>query len=127
VYNNKPLNKIQSPLFKAMLNNIVPNFTTMSRETFINLLGRECDRFVTVVKNMYEEAKSDACGMKFLSVGHDMWTKTTKDNVIGSNIRFIATDFELVQIACALKKQCKSQSIIERRIFEPDLFQTFRN
>jgi hypothetical protein len=104
VYDNKPFNTVQSLLFKAMFNNIVPNLTTMSHETFINLLDRLFDRFVTVVKNIYEEAKADAYDMKFLSVGHNMWTTTTNDNVIGSNIRFITKDFELVQVACALKK-----------------------
>jgi hypothetical protein len=104
VYENKPFNTVQSPLFKAMFNGLVTNFTTMSRETFINLLDREFEKFVTLVKHLYEEAKADAYGMKFLSVGHDMWTTTTNDNVIGSNIRFITKDFELVQIACVLKK-----------------------
>jgi hypothetical protein len=113
VYKNKPFNTVQSPLFIAMFNNIVTNFTTMSRETFINLLDREFDKFVTVVKNLYEEAKADAYGMKSLSVGHNMWATTRNDKVIGSNIRFVTKDFELVQIACALKKtQCKSQSTI---------------
>jgi hypothetical protein len=65
VYENKPFNTVQSPLLKAMFNNIVNNFTTMSCETFINLLDREFDKFVTVVKNLYEVAKADAYGMSF--------------------------------------------------------------
>jgi hypothetical protein len=112
VYENKPFNTVQIRLFKAMFTGLVTNFTTMSRETFINLLDREFEKFVTLVKNLYEVAKADAYGMKFLSVGHDMWTTTTNNNVIGSNIRFITKDFVLIQIACALKKQCKSQSTI---------------
>jgi hypothetical protein len=76
----------------------------MCRDTFNNLLDIEFDIFVMVVTNMVTEAKANVYGMKFLSLGHDMWTTTTNDNVIGSNIRFITKDYELVQIACVSKK-----------------------
>jgi hypothetical protein len=40
----------------------------------------------------------------FLSVVHDMWTAQTANNALGSSLRFLTSDFKLVQVASLLVK-----------------------
>jgi hypothetical protein len=54
----------------------------------------------TVVVFMVQKEKKNYFHLPFISICQDMWTTVIQDNVLGSSIRFISADFEVVQIAC---------------------------
>jgi hypothetical protein len=53
---------------------------------------------------MVQQENINCFRLPFISICHNMWTAVLQDNVLGSSIRFISADFEVVQIACCLLK-----------------------
>jgi hypothetical protein len=104
VYENIPFNAVQSEYFKQMFRCIQPSFVSMSRDTFIDLLNREFEDFVGKVVILLDVEKNNSHGVPIISVCHDMWTTINNDNVLGSSVRLITKDFDLLQIACLLTK-----------------------
>jgi hypothetical protein len=58
----------------------------MCRETFISLLDREFDQFITKGKKIVTNEKEYLFGFSFLSISHDMWTTMNNDNVLGCSM-----------------------------------------
>jgi hypothetical protein len=76
----------------------------MSCDTFLDLLNKEFDDFVGKVVNLLDMEKNNSHDVSVISVCHGMWTTINNDNVLGSSVRPIAKNFDLLQIACLLTK-----------------------
>ena len=75
VFNNLPFHIVESPQFQNMMSSVVPKYQTMSRCTFIELLGKKFDKMIINIRTIVAEIKEEFFGMKCLSLCHDMWTK----------------------------------------------------
>jgi hypothetical protein len=95
IYENKPFNVINSDLFKAMfVGSMGKKFVPMSPDTFHQFLDREFNQFVSKVMQLLLKAREELFGQRFLQVVHDMWTSSGNNNVLGSCLSFVDSDFE---------------------------------
>ena len=94
IYKNTPINMIYSDLFKAMfVGSLGKSFAPMSRDTFAMYLEREFSIFVDAVVKMLLQAMKELHGLRFLQVLHDMWTSAGNNNVLGSCLCFVDSNF----------------------------------
>ena len=94
IYENNPLNMIYSDLFKAMFaGSLGKSFAPMSRDTFAMYLEREFTIFVDAVVKMLLQAMEELHGLRFLQVLHDMWTSAGNNNVLGSCLCCVDSNF----------------------------------
>jgi hypothetical protein len=94
IYENKPVNVIYSDLFKSMLTGTLgKSFVPMSRDTFGKYLDREFSLFVDAVVKLLLQAMDELHGLRFLQVVHDMWTSAGNNNILGSCLSFVTSDF----------------------------------
>ena len=94
IYKSKPLNAIYSDLFKAMFESMIgKRFAPMARDTFGLYLDREFNIFVDAVMKMLLQAMDKMYGLCFLQVVHDMWTSAGNNNLLGSCLCFVDSNF----------------------------------
>ena len=101
IYDSVPYNTIQSPRFTKMFKSLL-DFKPMARETFINLLEVEFDKFIEKVVELLTRVVSLSFGRNFAQVLHDMWTSGATNNCMGSGISFVDDDFNWYFISCML-------------------------
>ena len=94
IYENKPLNVIYSDLFKSMFPGTSGKcFVPMARDTFGSYLDREFSIFVDAVVKLLLQAIDELHGLRFLQVVHDMWTSAGNNNILGSCLCFVDSNF----------------------------------
>ena len=94
IYENKPVNVMYSDLFKSMFTSTIgKNFTPMAPDTFGMYLDREFSIFVDAVAKLLLQAKEELHGLRFLQVVHDMWTSAGNNNILGSCLCFVTSNF----------------------------------
>jgi hypothetical protein len=95
--NGRPLNIIESPNFKAMMTPLVKDYTTMSRDTFNDLIDFEISRFQIQLSKMANEASHNKCGNMFMHLMHDIWTGNDGNNNLGFSCSFI-WEMQLIKV-----------------------------
>lgn len=95
IYDNKPYHTVTSKYFRAMFETRPGRtFTPMSPKTFQQFLDREFDCFTEKVTNLLLKAKEELPGHRFVQVIHDMWTSAGTDNILGSCLSFVDSNFK---------------------------------
>ena len=59
VFNNLPFHIVESPQFQNMMSSVVPKYRTMSRCTFIELLGKKFDKMIINIRRIVAEIKEE--------------------------------------------------------------------
>ena len=88
----------------------VVNYSTLSRDTFMKFVDKEFNNMVESIRQIVAIERPYFYGQRFMSVSHDMWTIGEADNALGSSLRFISSDFQVVHVAAALIKNNVSHS-----------------
>jgi hypothetical protein len=68
-------------------------FAPMARDTFGLYLDREFNIFVDAVMKMLLQAMEELHGLRFLQFVHDMWTSAGNNNLLGSCLCFVDSNF----------------------------------
>ena len=82
----------------------IKEYTTTSRIFFHDHLDTEFRAFQKNVAAMLTKEFSLSHGMAFMNLTHDMWTNANNDNLLGTSIRLIDSDFKIVTLAVLLSK-----------------------
>jgi hypothetical protein len=84
-----PFLKSQAPSFRRIFSKQYPAYTSLSRETFKEMLDADNDHFVECVKGMLHECKVSYLGMLFINFLDDMFNGTDGNNYLGAFCSFI--------------------------------------
>jgi hypothetical protein len=86
---------ISSDLFKAMfVGSAGKKFAPMSPDIFHQFLDRDFNTFISTVMLLLLKSGEELFGQRFLQAVHDMWTSAGNNNVLGSCLTFVDSDFK---------------------------------
>ena len=117
-------NTTQSDEFRDLMTHLDPGFKPIDRSTFNKILQQQFKRMISGIVKILCDNANDFDGVKWLTIGHDIWNTVVMDGALGSCIRIMTKDMEVYNIAAVLRKHNVSHCADEVGDVLEEVYQT---